>query len=277
MSERCVEARPAIWEASEDSESRQRAFRIETLTRGGRTLNLVSLEADFIDDERVTPPDWEDRVASAIDEADVTVVEYFTPELEENIPYIHQLGPYSRQRMGVYGKIAEIAHDKNVDMAVADIANKPLFQAYNMGTIPALGAAAVGVSYRDNWLGRLVFESSQLYIASMTHQAFRKTGTFGVEPSKVERFTPSATDARRVLTARGIDQMTNELPEDATVLYIAAPAHTSRVKMMLEQPKTMPDSAKALFYKNLVGLDRSVRVYSPIDDGWELRSATPIR
>lgn len=277
MSEQLSETQPVVWEASDDPELRRRAFRIETLRRGGQTLNLLSLEADFIDDERITPPDWEERVACAIDEADVTVVEYFTPELEENMPYLHQLGSYSAQRMATYGKIAEMAHNKGVEVAVADIANKPLYQAYNMGVLPAIGAAAIGSQRRGGFFGTFGFTMGEAYIASMTYQAAYKKGTFDVEPSRMERFMPSANDARRALTARGIDQLANELSKDATVLYIAAPAHTSRVKMMLEQPRTAVDSAKAALYKNMAGLDRSLRVYSPAEEGWVLRSATPIR
>lgn len=259
------------------SELAERSFKIEALLRGDQMLELISLEAAHIHDERITPPDWQEQVSAAIERADIVFVEYFLPELEENISRFHELGKYSSDIAAVYGTIVDIAHHHNTPVAVADIANKPLYELYQMGLYPAIGAAAVASARYGGAIGKAGFIAGQTFLGSIAYQSARQTGKYGIQPSRIERFIPDATDARRALTARGIEQTAQTLPPNASLLYIAAPAHTSRVKAMLTELKTIPDSAKAVAYRGLVGLDRTTRIYVPVEDGWELESSTPIR
>lgn len=269
--------RPESWTPSGSFEIQQRAFQIETLECNGRTLDLLSLEADYASDERVTPPDWQERVSEAMAAADLVFVEYFTPELEENMSYFHKMGSFSRNIASVFGQVADIAHDLGKNVAVADIANKPLYEAYHLGAFPAVGAAAVALMRGGGLIGRTGVTAAQAYITSVTYQAASRGGTYAVQPTRIERFTPGANDARRVLTARGIAQTAQDYTPGSSFLYISAPAHIARVKAMLEQPTSAMDSAKAALYKSFVGLDRSTRIYAPTNEGWELQSTTPIR
>ncbi|MDN5274512.1 MAG: hypothetical protein JWP06_413 [Candidatus Saccharibacteria bacterium] len=266
-----------VWTPSGSPEMQQRAFRIETLHHDSRTLNLLSLEADYASDERVTPPDWQEQVSQAMESADLVFVEYFVPELEENMPYFHKMGSFSRNIADVFGRVADMAHKQGKNVAVADIANKPLYEAWHLGVFPAVGATALAGARSQTPLGIAAFAAGEAYVASLTYQAARKKGTYSVEPGRMERYTPNANDARRALTARGISQTAKEYPPDSSFLYISAPAHIARVKSMLEQPLTIADSAKVTLYKKFAGLDRTTRIYSPRENGWELQSATPIR
>jgi hypothetical protein len=270
MTEHVLEAKkPDVWTPSKDSELSRRAFGIETLPFRGREVRLVSLEADYTTDERITPPDWQDRVSQAMQGADLTFVEYFTPELEQKMPYFHQLGSFSRNIANVYGAIADMAHEQSQDVAVADIANKPLYEVYHLGVFPAVGAAAIAGARRGDALGWATFLAGETYVAAQVHQTIRKKGTYAVKPSRIERYMPNANDARHVLTARAIAQTVQQYPPQSSFLYIAAPAHTARIKSMLEEPPTAVDSAKYALYKRAVGLDKDTRIYRPTDDGWE--------
>lgn len=278
MLERIVTAiEPHIKPPKNISELEARSFKHEQITRGEQTLELISLEANYITDENITPPDWHEQVSEAIERADIVFVEYFPPELEKIMPYLNELGEFSRNIVEVYGAIAIIAHNQDKPVAVADIANRPLYEAYHFGLYPLIGATAVASIQQGGTLGKIGFAAGETYVASVAYQSSQKKGTYGVKPGTLERLTPGANDARRVLTARGIEQTAQTLPSNASLLYIAAPAHVNRVKAMLTEPKTIPDSAKAVIYKGLVGLDRSTRIYKPTEDGWEQVANNPIR
>lgn len=278
MLERIVTAlEPHIKPPKNISELEARAFKCERLTRGNQTLEFISLEASYIDNKAITPPDWHEQLSEAIERADIVFVEYFPPELEKIMPYLNELGEFSRNIVEVYGAIAAIAHNQDKPVAVADIANRPLYEAYHFGLYPLIGAAAVASIQQGGTLGKIGFAAGETYVASVAYQSSQKKGTYGVKPGTLERLTPGANDARRVLTARGIEQTAQALPSNASLLYIAAPAHVNRVKAMLTEPKTIPDSAKAVIYKGLVGLDRSTRIYKPTEDGWEQVANNPIR
>lgn len=254
-----------------------RRFKREQLLHGNQILDLVSLEADYVSSEAVTPPDWQEQVAETIRHADMVFVEYFPPELEKNMPYLNELGEFSKNIVEVYGVIAAIAHEAGKPIAVADIANRPLYEVYHFGLYPLIGAAAIASARLGTPLGKAGFIVGEAYVTSVAYQASQRKGTYSVVPNTLERLTPGANDARRALTARGIAQTAQALPPNASLAYIAAPAHVNRVKAMLTNTKTTPDSVKAVAYKGLVGLDRSTRIYKPTDSGWEQIANTPIR
>ena len=259
------------------TEANHRIFKREQLINNSQSLELVSLEADYITNETITPPDWEEQITDAIQHADMIFVEYFPPELEKAMPYLNELGEFSRNIVDVYGTIAAIIHANEKPVAIADIANRPLYEAYHLGLAPLIGTAAVASAQLGGVLGKVGFIAGETYVTSVAYQSSQRKGTYAVKPNLLERVTPGANDARRVLTARGIAQTAYTLPPDASLLYIAAPAHVNRVKAMLTEPKTIPDSAKAIAYKHLIGLDRTTRIYTPADEGWELATSIPIR
>lgn len=278
MLERIVTAlEPRIRAPKNLTEADARKFKREQLLRGSQTLELISLEANYTDNEAITPPNWQEQVTEAIQHADMVFVEYFPPELEKIMPYLNELGEFSRNIVDVYGTIAAIAHEIGRPVAVADIANRPLYEAYHFGLYPVIGAAAVASARLGTPLGKAGFIAGEAFITSVAYQSSQRKGTYSVVPNSLEHFTPSANDARRALTARGIAQTSQTLPPDTSLAYIAAPAHVNRVKAMLTEPKTVADSAKAVAYKRLVGLDRSTRIYQPTETGWELVSKTLIR
>lgn len=277
MLERIVTAlEPHIRAPKSLTELDARKFKREQLLRNSQTLELISLEADYIDNKSITPPNWQEHITEAIQHADMVFVEYFPPELEKIMPYLNELGEFSRKIVDVYGTIATIAHEMGKPVAVADIANRPLYEAYHFGLYPVIGAAAVASARLGTPLGKVGFIAGEAYVTSVAYQSSQRKGIYSVVPNSLEHFTPSANDARRALTARGITQTAQTLPPDTSLAYIAAPAHVNRVKAILTEPKTVADSAKAVAYKHLIGLDRSTRIYQPTEIGWELASKTPI-
>lgn len=265
------------WRPADDPAIQGHAFRQETMLLNGRTLNVLSLEYDRVDDQDYTPPDWSNRCAQAMQAADLTLVEYFTPELEQNMPYMHRLGSFSRNVGLVYGHIADIAHYLGKEVAVADLANKPLYEVYHLGISPAVGAVALACAKRKDLLGLAGFLAGESYIGVQCYQAAYHKGTYGVNQSRIERYVPNANDARHVLTARAITQVAQDYPPGSSLLYIASPAHTARMESMLKQPPTTSDSLRAALYKCFIGLDRTTRIYTPTNEGWRLKAVTPIR
>ena len=218
-----------------------RAFAIDTVDWKQHQLTFVSIESvSYIKDEKICPPGRFDRIAEVIDGADLTVVEYFTPELERTAYYMPMLGRLARRAIGPdrqYAPIAKIGHDSGARMGVADIANKPLYAAY----------AVLGASYLES-----------------------PTGVHAVRPHAPERILPSLTDARRMLTAEAIVQEADRHQDGTRIAYIGAPAHVNRVSRYILGEQSWYDRRRLELYRHIPGLDKTLRVYEPAGDSWEL-------
>lgn len=222
-------------------EGSARAFAVETVDWNEHQLTFVSMEnGRFANNREICPVDRFDRVAEVIDQADLTVVEYFIPEIERTTYRLPLIGPFSKYLIGPdgqYSPIARIGHELGARMGSADIANKPLYAAYAM---------------------------------PMMFYVEYPMGNHCIEPRARERFVPTPTDARRMLTAEAIMQETARHPEGTHIAYIGAPAHANRVARYILQDQTKLDRARLALYRHMPGLHKSLRIYEPNGESWQL-------
>jgi hypothetical protein len=232
------------------------AFRAETTSLGPKhqlTCLAVESRAEYVP---FLPKDWSEQVEEHVKDADLVIAEYFPPELESttyNIPVLGTIAVhYSERNLGVYNRLADIAASHEKQVAVMDPANKPLFRAYDT-----------------------ILPSAVMYLVS----GRRGKGVAGKEPDLAERIIPTATDARRMLTAAGIKQEAERWPDGGNFLYVAAPAHVKRVLGYLSQgePGKLARMRSAAYHKATPGLDKEVRTYQhSTEDGWQLVGKDPI-
>lgn len=97
-------------------------------------------------------------------------------------------------------------------------------------------------------------------------------------PDYEQLYTLDVEDARRIFTAKGIEQEMKRRKSGSKGVYIGPPAHVNRIKWNLEHPNEPVTKAKSCLYRLLSGLPFSTRIYRHSDryDSWELVSNTPI-
>jgi hypothetical protein len=232
--------------------SNPRAFNIETIALGSRALTCVSIESEEgrINDPVVYPPDWADRVALHIDDAETVFVTYFPNEIAQNIFPIPVLGRIASMQAGmnlsVYRDVVDMAAERGKRIACADMANSVGYLAREF-TVP-------------NWF----------FIA------FAK-GPANPELTWLEQRIPTPTDARRVFTTRAIRQESESLPEGSKLLYVAAPAHVRRVKQYaLGEPTERDERRLRRYLRKYRALDTRTRFYDFVEGEWALTGTREI-
>lgn len=230
-------------------ETASRKFMIEDVDYKGRGVKLVSIESEsqYSKNPEVVPPDWDDQVASAMDDTKLVFMAYFPPELKKTAYSGKILGPLAElsgelRIHEIYERVAQIAQETQKDVAVADIANKTSYLLYEL-------PRAVEVGYEK--------------------------AAYKLDPGQTERFIPSPVDARRMFTANGIMQEVERYPKNTKFMYVGAPAHTKRIKRYIENANngtvSVLDTMRYTIYKNAMpGLDKTTRIYKPKKngDGW---------
>jgi hypothetical protein len=222
-----------------------RDFAIDEVRWGRHLLSFVSMD-DFHQygaSIAVCPPDRLERISGIMDRADLTVVPYFTPELQANVYSVPLIGGLLRSINFIspdYFSIAEMGHSMGSRMGVADVANRFLYYPMELATF-AVEAPLGGLR---------------------------------VTPTRAERTFPTAVDARRIITAEAIAQEAGRHPEGVHITYIAAPAHVNRVSHYITEGETWFDSLRSESYRYLFpGLDMRLRVYVPEGENWQLEES----
>ncbi len=219
-----------------------RAFKVETIPLDQHQVTFVSMEGDeWCGDQLIYPPDRLDRVHEVMNDADLTLVEYFPPELKDTAYSIPALGWLAKEIFAPsphYIEIAKYGHKMGKRMGVADIANRPLFAVYGLFLINIVVEEYIGVNT--------------------------------VRSHQLDHILPTATDARRMLTAEAIMQEAERHPEGTHIAYIGAPAHVNRVARYLTHDQTVWDRARLALYRKLPGLDTCLRIYEPEGEEWRL-------
>lgn len=206
-------------------------------------LDVIAVESrpSFVDQ---LPDDWQDDIKRKMQSADLIVPEYFMPEIRDRLEHSDPLTKatarnYSQTHHHVYEFVAEAAAP-DMQIAAMDIANRPSFMTYEL--LP--------------------------HIAAMqTISRLRNKGIAGATPDLAERLLPTHTDARRMITARGLEQEAERWRDDSSqeqrsFLYIAAPAHVRRVLGYLSMPQNPLERWRESVYKHvLVGCEETVRTY----------------
>jgi len=218
-----------------------RAFTVDTVPLNQHRITFVSMEGnEYSSKPELCPPDRMDRVADVLDEADLTIMEYFTPELKQTAYSMPVLGQLARKAIAPsshYDRITELAYRQNQRIGVADIANRPRYVQYDLAFL----SAEYG------------------------------TGVYMVNPHWPGRYFATPTDARRMLTAEAIKQEADRHPDGTHIAYIGAPAHVNRVARYITQELTWIDKARlTTYHDNLPGLDKALRIYEPNGEAWTL-------
>jgi hypothetical protein len=272
-------------ESSENAENNLEAadpnrIRVEKLDLKGVEISLVSCDHQ---PERMPKVDPWENIENQISESSLTFVEYFPYELERTVynnPIWGKLARKAGEAKGInqfFNKVAEISKKHDKEIAVADIANSAIYSSYHAGlrTIPGPLISLATQSNPGTIAGILAFN----YGNAMTLQENLGIGLFDLERKDFERFAVDMEDARRLFTARGIEQEADRRVEGTKFSYIAPRAHVSRVKWYLENPDDLPTKTKSKFYSLAVGLPRSTRIYknSHMFNTWQLVSEVPTK
>lgn len=230
-----------------------RAFSIDTVEWDGHALTCVSIEAELSNRNNpvVCPPDWAERIAVPMDSADIVFMPYFPPEIARNVYHVPVLGrlasKYAERYHTVYRTTVNMAAERGKQVAAADIANSVVYLVHELGLLNAM------------------------FIISAK-------GPANPRITAVEQKIPTATDARRVFTARAIRQLARERGENTSFLYVAAPAHAKRVMKYVVQSPTEQDNRRFERYQRVYKYaDRRVRVYDFANGGWTLAEAKNIQ
>lgn len=168
-----------------------------------------------------------------------------------------------------------IKHDKEI--GVSDIANGPKYGLYQGGLRGIPGPLLMGAS--TSGIGSLLGACGLAYGNAMSIQELLNVGVFDLERKKFEKFIIDMEDARRLLTAKGIQQEAERRIQGSQLTYISPRAHVSRVKWYLEHPTDVITNIKGKVYSLAVGLPKSTRIYknSEMFHSWQLVSDIPIK
>lgn len=224
-----------------------RQLNIESITWRDSQITFAGIESEskHMDNPDIVPWDWQDRLVSEARNAEHIFVEYFPPEIEQNLQWVPSLAKrmskmYIDEHMQVYSFMADWAKNQQKDILCANIATMPRFALYEIYT------------------NRKIFGY--------------------VEYSPSEQKYPSAINARRIFTARAIQQLITSQDNDTSVLYIAAPAHINRVNRYIQTEKHEEYAKRfSLYSKIFFPLDRNIRRFTYDSDEWLLDEVTPIK
>ncbi len=252
------------------------ALNLDTIKFGSSNIHLLS--CDHMPNKTPTQNPWPE-IASQIQNSSLVFVEYFPPELETtayNSRFIGRLAQEVGDYSGInsfFNEVASLAVRYKKDVAITDIANKPLYELYNFSLRMWFGPCILGSS--------LILSSHYaLYLSSFLALAacYTFTGTYLNEsnyPSKYESLFIDLNNARRLITAKALIQSAQESPDSET-LYIAPHAHNRRIKQYIENHEGLSVRLKTKAYSLLPGLDKKTRVYrhSTDDNAWKKISST---
>lgn len=266
-------------------------IKIEELRVGRTKTSLVSAEHEPVAKK---PSIWEwNIIRGRIECSNLLFVEYFPHELRATTYHKPLVGVIARsysQDHGIdsfFDRVSGIAHQSEVPIAVADIANKPLYEAYygamKYGPL-ASGAIDIIKAVKDpsqriralRGIVRIAYTFMQAYQESFQNGIFNNQRL-----SVFDRFLINLEDGRRIFTARALQQEAerrsrNDKPWSDDLAYIGPRAHTLRIKHHLLNPKDPSANIRAQIYYALPGLDFSIRVYEPDNNSWRQTANIPI-
>jgi len=256
------------------------ALKIEVVDLNGVNVRLIS--CDHQPEKMPKKYPW-GQIEDEIKDSSLVFVEYFPHELEQTVynnPIWGKLARVSAKVQGIdqfFGRVSDICVEHDREIAVADIANGAKYSAYYSGLRNIPGLLPVIISPGE--MGTVLTVAGLVYGQGMNVQEFMRIGAFDLERKGFERFVVDIEDARRLLTARGIQQEAERRIKGSNISYIAPRAHVSRVKWYLENPDDIPTKVKSKVYSFTVGLPKSTRIYkySHVFHSWHLVSDIPTK
>lgn len=210
----------------------------------------------------------------------VIMPEYFHPELVENGGIFSSMRESSTDpRLSFAQNISTILQQSGKDIAVADIANRPSYEITHLLSrylpyLGVLGSAALatrtGTAGLLGDIGLAVNAPAAALMTGNSHQEMSKTGIFNPDRiPRLDRFIPDWEQARRLILAKGVEQVTTEYRPTGKqgevtpqIILLYPQAHGIRMADILENPHPFMDKAQAAAYR-LLGptMDFSVRTY----------------
>lgn len=254
-------------------------FATEKILMGTTTVVFMACEHNGYNQNSGLPKEIDDEIKNS----SLVFVEYFPPELARkvySVPGIGNMAKFLADEAvnGVnpfFNKILETAATYKKSVAVADIANGLEYMAYHglLRSIPGGATLLLGyenIIFREVGLGLL-------WGGMLTNlQEALRTGVYGKNRSWWEKFVVDMEDARRLITARGIEQEALKRP-GAQIALVSPRAHVDRIKWYLKNPNDSVSKAKEKIYSLFVGLDKSTRIYKPTSTGdWQQISNIPV-
>jgi len=260
-------------------------LQIDRIEINGVNVALVSCDHEPTKMPKEDP--WR-TIEGEIARSSLVFVEYFPPELERTVYSNPIIGKIVKNRGNTTGinpfftKIELMCRYLNKEIAVADIANSLNYSAYYGLTreIGPISAALLGTG-RISGSPEIIIPSTILALSMsiMGLQEAFKVGIFDLERKKLEQYYLDMEDARRLLTAKGIEQEAQRRKGGSQLVYISPRAHVSRVMWYLQNPQDLPSKIKGKIYSLATGLPRSTRIYK-FDDKhqcWNLTSNVETR
>ena len=221
--------------------------------------------------------------------------EYFGPDLQRHkvytskriTSYIKHLPLPAKTKAGHTNRlsyaqqIAEYCRQIDKPIAVADIANQPLYMEYRFGQrvgTAVLSWMAYGISMDSIFLAPFI--ANLTWGQSITKQFDKEIGIFNKDKvSNVERLITDMEQARRLYLAKGLEQIAEEYGRGEQIVALYPKAHGIRVADILTNPKPGADKVRRILYKTIApGLDYSVRNwdYDKQQEKWGLTSEKKI-
>lgn len=222
----------------------------------------------------------------------VVATEYFYPEMiswlrSPVFPYIKEEVKWPKeyeQKVQFARRLAMLLGSEHKTVAVADIANKPLYNAERdiLRAFPfaVLGLWSTSLLPHDTFVERLVslvstFSTGVLSttVPKIIDNKFfeKKRGIYNpTSGHPLERIIPHFEVGRRLVVAKGLRQLAKEYPstneKDSQILMVYPKAHAWRILDVLLHPAPVIDAGmEALFRVFGMGLNFSVRQWEKKD------------
>jgi len=251
------------------------ALLIETVGIRGIDIHLVSCDHQ---PGKLPKKDPWGVIESVVRVSSLVFVEYFPHELQHSVynnPLWGKLAQAGSRAKGIdlfFNRLTDLCVKYDKQIGVADIANSGIYSVYHgmMRVLPSAGLLLT--ENREAMAG--ILGLSMLWSFGMNFQELAQIGMFDLERKKFEKFMIDMEDARRLLTARGIQQEAERQVGESDMTYIGPRAHVSRIKWYLEHPEDYSSKVKGKIYSFAFGVPRSTRIYkkSHMFGTWQLVS-----
>ena len=268
----------------------QRPVIVSKVEKNGVVIRLISAEH-----ERSKMPDDPEKsvwpiIEREIDRSSLVWVEYLPAELKRGVLSEASESPISdyakldakKGLLEFFERIETRAREKQLPVAVADIANGVTFGVYDRvagrmlpilaPVVTAIGGVLTGSP--EVGLAFAAMAPAGVYAYFQLGREGSEEGLWAQNRQPNERFAVDLVDARRLFTARAIEAEAARWKPGSQITYIAPEAHTSRIQHHLENPHDPVQTTKAALYSMAIGLPFSSRMFRHSDrhNSWMLVS-----
>lgn len=235
---------------------KSQTFAIEHLKLAVGQVDFIKLEHE---DVSKLPPNWQNRVEDALadySEGDLLLLEYYLPDFSiPSIPLLSRVVEnYAQWKISQCNSVLiEIAREKHLTIAVADIANNVNYAMYELVSQMPYNFLLIVKHWRTILNNMHHFEST-------IEELMKSTGVYSDYPSSSDE-PIHAVDARRFITAAHVFHALQEQP-GRRIAIVNAPAHIRRIKKYLETfDSGKPLAFRRAVYRAMLGVPHRMRTY----------------